>query len=520
MPAKEDLLNIDDSGFFIHVKDLALSRGGDTLFEGMSFELCPGERLAVMGGSGTGKSSVLLALLGRAILHSQPFYSQRRQLPTIMKGEIFIGGIPHQRMYEWPGWLALHAGVLFQSGALFDGRSVQENLSFPFRHGSIRMKTLPRNPSPEQLGRLLEKVELPGSKNTPGQLEDFLRRQVTELSGGQRKRLALARSLALGPDLLMLDEPTSGLDAETSQAIAETIHELSNIDGVAVLCISHDPVFVDHLKCHALVRIQDGNCFSQTLEQVSAPTAARIAEGQTIDSFSPTAKEKFDQLTMVIGQAGVRFFRLLLEGAMICAPVALIAGAGLVIQAVFGPRLIQQYLAQGVVAGVFLGMGTIVPALLVIGLSGSGMTGELVQRKHNDQLEYLRLLGISPISYLGIPILLALMAAMPLLIMASEYLMILGGRLVLLHKTFEARSAVTSAFYWEQAWRLITSEMWHRSAIKGITHGAVIGMTVCACGFFSGPGERGLRRAIAYCVLIASLLIIIADVLWSWNWAG
>lgn len=493
----------------ISINGVTLCRGRKTLFRGLSFDLAPGDRLAVMGKSGSGKSSLLQALLGRAIWNAQTCHSGRSSVIT--QGDITIGGIAHERKQEWVGWLSANAGVLFQSGALFDGCSVKENLAFPFRHAPVRRAGTPRRPDSERLSALLQQVGLISPDASSSERDGMLCRQVTDLSGGQRKRLALARALALSPQLLLLDEPTSGLDTDTATAIADTIRQLSERDGVAVLCITHDPVFVERLNCNKRIEIGQNVVTSHQ-------DGMKTTQVQDSRNLELNRRGWMDTWCMVSQQVLARLLGLLVDGISLCVPVALIAGAGLVIQAVAGPRLIQSFLAQGVVLGVFLGMGTIIPALLVIGLSASGLVGELTQRKHDNQLEYLRLLKISPANYFGVPMFVALMVAVPLLIWASEFLMLLGGFVAL--RSFEARSAVTAAGFWNQVWSIVTPEMWQRSAIKGVTHGALIGLVICGCGFTSGPGERGLRRAISQCVLIASLLIIIGDVAWSWYWAG
>ncbi len=496
---------------FISVNNLTLKRGGKTLFSHLSFQVLPGDRLAILGGSGSGKSSLLQALLGRAVRSECSLFCCKGRNPVVSEGEIWIFGRPLERRREWVDWFAANAGVLFQSGALFEGKTVKENLTFPFRHSPLRIDDIPRKPDKERLLELLRQVELLAPDDGPDVGDELLSRPVTELSGGQRKRLALARALALRPRLLLLDEPTSGLDTATAEAIADTIRLLSERDGVAVLCITHDPFFIERLACNKKIDISSTQTILDKGDVVTQPVSEL--------SRSMGRKRTWMGLSwMIFMQFVQRLLRLLVDGVALCVPVALIAGAGLVIQAVAGPRLIQKFLAQGVAMGVFLGMGTIIPALLVIGLSASGMAGELTQRKHNDQLEYLRLLRIPPVKYLGVPIILALMVAMPLLICVTEYLMLVGGALAL--KLFEVRSSITAAYFWNQVWQIVTPVMWQRSIIKGVAHGSLIGITVCCCGFTGGAGEQGLRRAISICVLIASLAIIVNDVLWSWYWAG
>jgi phospholipid/cholesterol/gamma-HCH transport system ATP-binding protein len=499
--------SVKEQAPLIEVSDVTLCRGTAVLFRALSFELLPGDRLAIMGGSGTGKSSLLQALMGRATWGAYSLSGRRR--PMVSQGEVLVGGVPHERQREWPGWLARNAGILFQSGALFDGRSIRENLAFPFRHAPLVDGVDGRRPSAERLASLLLTVGMASSEQDA---EALLRRPVTALSGGQRKRVALARAMALHPRLLLLDEPTSGLDTATSAAVADAIREISKRDCVAVLCITHDPVFVERLGCNKRIEIRpEARAASKS---VARPASPRSPLWWKLIRFPHC----LDGIFMVAGQTVARLARVLVNGASLCFPVAMIAGAGLVIQAVSGPRLVQSFLTQGVVLGVFLGMGTIIPTLLLIGLAASGLTGELAQRKHGDQIEYLRLLGVRPWAYLGVPIILALTFATPLLIWASEFLMLAGGWVAL--KLFEDQSVITATSFWFQAWEQVSGEMWLRSGIKGATHGCLVGLTACVCGLTSNPGEPGLRQAIVRCVLVASLLIIIDDVMWSGYWAG
>jgi phospholipid/cholesterol/gamma-HCH transport system ATP-binding protein len=120
-------------------------------------------------------------------------------------------------------------GMLFQNGALFDAMTVGENVAFPLVHNYRKM------PASEVEGRVeaaLKEVELPG----------FQYRPVVDLSGGQRKRVGLARALITRPELVLFDEPNSGLDPVTSQAIDELTIHLKGLLGISFVVISHDIV--------------------------------------------------------------------------------------------------------------------------------------------------------------------------------------------------------------------------------------------------------------------------------------
>ena len=504
---------------FIEFSGVTLVRGDDTLFENASFSLLPGDRLAVTGGSGCGKSSLLSAALGRARIQRSGRRAGRRRL-TLLKGSIKVHGCVPTRHGDALDWLTENAGVLFQSEALFEGRSVLYNLSFPVKHGRAQtVAATEATGTNDFLTDLLRSVDLVEADATSAGISKLLHTKVGNLSGGQRKRVALARSMAQRPKLLLLDEPTSGLDPETSASVAATIRGICDRDATTVLCITHDPGFAKLIACNKIAFIdKDTKTFVMQKDEPAAVTAAPTGLADATGTAHLGGFRQLRQMRFYASQLLCRFGRLLWDGGKLCVPVALIAGAGLVIQAVAGPKLIQRFLAQGVVAGVFLGMGTIIPSLLVIGLCGSGLTGELAQKKHTDQLEYLRLIGVSPSLLLAFPFFVGMLLAVPLLIWLSEFLMLAGGAIALLG--FEHQSRVSAAKFWYEVWQLVDTEMFMRSAIKGSTHGGIIGIAVCWFGFRSRPGESGLRAAIASCVLVSSLLVIIADVLWSWHWAG
>jgi len=412
MPDDDSFINVG-----ARLDGLKLCRGKGVPFSDLTFDLVAGDRLAIMGESSSGKSSLLQALLGRATFGTRVRPTQR--MPQVLQGTILVGGLPPERISAWPSWLAANAGALFQLGALIEGRSLQENLSFTFRHPSRLAGRNSRTPSAARLSELLEDVGLIHPKTGSDERDAFLRTDVKDLSDGQRKRLALARALALRSRILLLDELTSGLDSRTAVLVADTIRGLSERDRVAVLCTTHDPEFVERLGCNKRIR------FEQTADIESSRAAfplPRLGESRQEqrepDRESPKATASLpawaDAMRASLQHTGSRLSDVLLGSASLCITVGLIAGAGLTIQAVAAPRLLQTFLAQGVVAGVFLGMGTIMPALLIIDLCASGLTGDLAQRKHGERFEYLRLLGIRPWRFPGVPIPAAWAVATPL----------------------------------------------------------------------------------------------------------
>jgi phospholipid/cholesterol/gamma-HCH transport system ATP-binding protein len=195
----------------IRVRGLTVSFGGPPVLENLDFEVRRGEILAVVGGSGQGKSVLLRSVLGLV----------RPQAGEIEAfGEVVGRHGPTVEMEK--RW-----GVLFQFGALFSALSVAQNVAVPMRE----FLKLPESLM-QALARL--KIELVGLKGSDA--DKF----PAELSGGMIKRAALARALALDPEILFLDEPTAGLDPIAASAFDALIADLRNTLGLTVVMVTHD----------------------------------------------------------------------------------------------------------------------------------------------------------------------------------------------------------------------------------------------------------------------------------------
>jgi phospholipid/cholesterol/gamma-HCH transport system ATP-binding protein len=197
----------------IDVAGVSTTLGGHAIHRGLDLSVARGEVVALIGGSGTGKSVLLREIIG--LLRPQ---SGRIRL----FGESVWEATPRQM-----DALRRRFGVLFQDGALFSSLTVEDNVATPlFEH-----TTLPRATC-----RRLAQLKL-GLAGLPA---DVGRKRPSELSGGMRKRVALARALALDPELLFLDEPTSGLDPISARAFDQLIRVLADSLGLTVFLVTHD----------------------------------------------------------------------------------------------------------------------------------------------------------------------------------------------------------------------------------------------------------------------------------------
>ena len=201
-----------DAHPMVQVRGLENRFGTDIVHQGLDLDVFRGEVLAVVGGSGTGKSVLMRSILG---------------LLRPSGGSIVVFGQNLQDAHAQQV-LSRRTGVLFQDGALFSSLTVLENVELP-------LKTH-RPDIPAQLRRDLarSKIQLSGlSASTSPKMP-------SELSGGMRKRVALARALALEPELLFLDEPTAGLDPIGAAEFDSLLRTLQHALGLTVFLITHD----------------------------------------------------------------------------------------------------------------------------------------------------------------------------------------------------------------------------------------------------------------------------------------
>ena len=214
----------------IKVRDLVVGFGDKLVMQGLDLDVYGGEVLGFVGGSGTGKSVLTRTILGLI----------RKRSGLI---EIFGADLDSLSAREYAA-IERRIGVMFQQGALFSGLTVKQNVEMPMRE---HLRLSPR--LSEELAML--KIELTGLD------PDAAIKYPSELSGGMTKRAALARALALDPELVFLDEPTSGLDPIGAAEFDELIATLQRTLGLTVFMVTHD---LDSLYsiCDRIAALADG----------------------------------------------------------------------------------------------------------------------------------------------------------------------------------------------------------------------------------------------------------------------
>ena len=214
----------------ISVRGLVVGFGAATVLDRVALDVLRGEILGFVGGSGAGKSVLMRTIIGLL---------PKREGTIEVFGTDIAGLDGRERRAVERRW-----GVLFQQGALFSSLTVRQNVQFPMRE-YLQL-------SPRLIDEIaVAKLEMVGLD--PGVAEKF----PAELSGGMIKRVALARALALDPDIVFLDEPTSGLDPVGAAAFDELIRTLQRTLGLSVFMVTHDLDSL-HAVCDRIAVLVDG----------------------------------------------------------------------------------------------------------------------------------------------------------------------------------------------------------------------------------------------------------------------
>lgn len=251
MDAQVENRKQENTSTVISVRNLHKSFGDNKVINGFNFDLQKGENVVVLGKSGSGKSVLIKCIIG---------------LMKPEKGEINVLGnnvtkLNSSQLDE----MRVKVGFLFQSNALYDSMTVRENLEFPMRRHWKKTRK-------EQINNLvLEALENVGLPNTIDMMP-------SELSGGMRKRIALARTLILKPEIILYDEPTTGLDPITGKEISNLMLDIQKKYNTSSIIISHDLNCVK-IVANKIVMLIDGKCYATgTYEELKKSTDIRVKQ--------------------------------------------------------------------------------------------------------------------------------------------------------------------------------------------------------------------------------------------------
>lgn len=462
----------------VDMRDVSFSRGERCIFDNISLTVPRGKITAIMGPSGIGKTT-LLRLIGG-------------QIPPD-KGEILFDGenvpaMSRSRLYT----VRKRMSMLFQSGALFTDMNVFDNVAYPLReHTNL--------PAPLLKSVVMMKLEAVG-------LRGAAKLMPSELSGGMARRAALARAIALEPDLIMFDEPFVGQDPITMGVLVKLISELNSALGVTCVVVSHDVPEVLSIADHAWIMAD-----KKIVAHGSAQALQENTDRACVSSLTVLPTGRFRSairratITLIYSKQGVKPLMLLNALAALghsgIKTVRTFGRAGLMLfNAIIGkpefrkhaPLLVRQLYNVGVlsmliiiVSGVFIGMvlglqgylvlttysaetslgmlvalsllrelGPVVAALLFAGRAGSALTAEIGLMRATEQLSSMEMMAVDPLRRVISPRFWAGVISLPLLTIIFVAVGIWGGSLVGV-----SWKGIDAGFFWSRC-RMPSTGVW------------------------------------------------------------
>lgn len=233
----KETVSIDkNKDLIIEIKDLHKTFDSDNhVLKGINLRVNKGEDLVILGRSGSGKSILIKCIVGLVQPDKGEIEVFNKKVLNVKKSEL--------------NNIRMRIGFLFQSGALYDSMSVRENLAFTLKKHN---QDLTREEIQNQVIEALENVGL----------SDAIDKMPNELSGGMKKRISLARTLIIKPEIILYDEPTTGLDTITSREISELILEIKHRRETTSIIITHDMACAKLTADHIIV-LKDGIIYAE-----------------------------------------------------------------------------------------------------------------------------------------------------------------------------------------------------------------------------------------------------------------
>lgn len=515
----------------VDMRDVSFSRGERCIFDNISLTVPRGKITAIMGPSGIGKTT-LLRLIGG-------------QIPPD-KGEILFDGenvpaMSRSRLYT----VRKRMSMLFQSGALFTDMNVFDNVAYPLReHTNL--------PAPLLKSVVMMKLEAVG-------LRGAAKLMPSELSGGMARRAALARAIALEPDLIMFDEPFVGQDPITMGVLVKLISELNSALGVT--CVWSRMMCQ---RCSVLLITPGSWRTKKSSLTVALRRCRRIRTRACVSSLTALPTGRFRSairratITLIYSKQGVKPLMLLNALAALghsgIKTVRTFGRAGLMLfNAIIGkpefrkhaPLLVRQLYNVGVlsmliiiVSGVFIGMvlglqgylvlttysaetslgmlvalsllrelGPVVAALLFAGRAGSALTAEIGLMRATEQLSSMEMMAVDPLRRVISPRFWAGVISLPLLTIIFVAVGIWGGSLVGV-----SWKGIDAGFFWSAMQNAVD---WRMDLVNCLIKSVVFAITVTWIALFNGydaiPTSAGISRATTRTVVHASLAVLGLD---------
>jgi len=240
------------------MRGIRKSFGSNEVLRGVDLDVYRGETLALLGGSGCGKSVLMKHIVGLL---------QPDEGTVELEGKL-ISGCDERQL----SWARRKISMMFQSGALFDSMTVRENIAFPLREGGVKDEA----EIDRRVHEALEIVKLPGQEN----------KMPSDLSGGMRKRVALARAVVEKPCCVLYDEPHAGLDPVTGNSIDHLIQALARDYGITNIVITHEMRSVFRIATR-IIFMKDGRIYwegtGDELKASEDPVLKNFIDGRAED---------------------------------------------------------------------------------------------------------------------------------------------------------------------------------------------------------------------------------------------
>ncbi|MBT3198554.1 MAG: ATP-binding cassette domain-containing protein [Phycisphaerales bacterium] len=257
----------------IRLQDVCKAFNSHPVLDGISIDIAPGQTTVIIGPSGCGKSVLLRHIVGLLKPDSGKVFFRQSE----------VSALSERKLCD----IRTHFGFLFQGGALFDSMTVEQNICFPLDERAVGT----RKDRKERSRTVLSLVGLDGLQSQYPQ----------ELSGGQKKRVALARAIALNPEVILYDEPTTGLDPIRGDLINELIIKLQNSLGATSIVVTHDMASARKVG-NRILMLSNGRFIADTppsgLDEIDNDTVMRFIRGQASDAeLAELQTEQFTALT-------------------------------------------------------------------------------------------------------------------------------------------------------------------------------------------------------------------------------